>query len=122
MNVQICSFLIENHADVDSMEPDIISGDEGIMSVQTLCAPLLCNGSDYHRCPPLEQLGRHDFEADPENLALSIECKKLLLEAGADATLSVLSMDIRDRLPAFTYAIYFGTAVSSSESTGINCY
>ena len=61
----------------------------------------------------------NDFEAKPEVLIRSIECKKLLLDAGADPTLSCFDV-VGDQASAFMDAINFGTTVSNDTWTKMN--
>ncbi|MCJ1379432.1 palmitoyltransferase akr1 [Xylographa soralifera] len=69
LNVPVCKFLVEHHADVESLELPI------------------CNEEvDVSPTPPLLQTYVNDFELEPERLPASIECQKILLEAGSDPT------------------------------------
>lgn len=62
----------------------------------------------------------NDYEVEPEILVRNIECKKLLLDAGADPTLSCSNVVLGDQTSAFMNAIYFGTTVSNETWTKMN--
>jgi len=78
------------------------------------------NDINFYREPPLNQVWLLDCEQQPEELACSIECKKLLLEAGADPTLSSIEIGGEEQTSAFQCALRTGTAVSRDQLTTMN--
>jgi hypothetical protein len=69
---------------------------------------------------PLDQICMNDNELEPEVLVRSIECKKLLLDAGADPTISYFKVGGEEESSAFMDAINFGTTVSNDTWTKMN--